>query len=627
VVAIATVFATQRRNAGFATGHHGWVSAHGLAIAAKAVPAAGFLGHSMRVEGRKGAVVLDYFDRYPVFFSALAHQVLALGDPDLETRILRARHLMNAVFGATMLAVYALLRLVGWLPGTALAATLLAFSGTYLLAYKDMFHFDQPALLGMVLVWIGIAKYERDGRRGLLYALALLAVCLGRGAASLGALAAWLLLQLVGALRDRLRGSDATPLALRLLRLEPVRLLVVCGALVAALLAYNVAVESRQTGQPWLRTSIVGSAAKRFGLDPRFDSHYAGALAWGSVLATQGERLLIALTPAALGVQVDPTVTGPRARLGIASGVLAGILLVLAGLALVAGRPGGALTPLQRTMLAILALSGPLWLLAVRRLAQFHDYTAIYDLGTVLAIDLLALSFLPRRLTGIAAALALALFAAGNLEVARRDGEAIRRANAETQDFERIAAALPPDARVHVDGNWETLIPGVPYALGFYLPRATVVEELRRADWVISRKRIGSGGLTPENRALFAYPAPRRGRTPRLNRSTAGGGHRRDREVLGRRPRELSLVEEPPLLAREPRAREARLRRVTELNVDHDDRGQEGHLRLVGRIRSREGLLPEAEVVDPDLPEIAGAVRDVRVEDGVGLLVDEDEPL
>lgn len=519
LVAIAGVFATQRRNAGFSAGHHGWVSAHGLAIAAKAVPGSGFLGYSVRVEQPKGVLHLRYFDRYPVFFSALTHQILELGSPDLSTRILRARCLMNAVFCLTMLAVYALLRVVGWRPAKALTATLLSLSGTYHLAYKDMFHFDQPALLGMVLVWIGIALYERDGRRTV-YPLAAVAVCSGRGAASLGAVLAWLACQTAATLRRHRAGGETFSLVGALSRLEALRLLLACVALVAGLLAFNVVMESRQTGEPLGRTSIVASAAKRLGFSEDFDVLYPRELAWPSVVAMQAERLAIALTPALAGVKVDPR--GDGGRLGPGSGFVAATLILSAALALAAlfrrggrataseGLGGASLSRLQRRMLVVMALSGPLWLLGIRRLAQFHDYTAMYDLGTVLAIDLLALSWIPDRFAGIAAAAALAVFLGGSVEVNRRDGLAMLVANVETQDLERVAAVLPPDARLHVDGGWGVLIPGVPYALGFYLPGATLVEDLRRADYVLSRRKIGSGGLTPRNRRLFVYDRRRR---------------------------------------------------------------------------------------------------------------------
>jgi hypothetical protein len=522
---VVVVFQTQRRNVGFEPGHHGWVSSHGLAIARKAVPAAGFLGHSVRVEERGGALELVYFDRYPVFFSALAQRVLARGDPALAAQVFRARQLMNAVFVATLLAVYALVRVLGWDAWIALAGTLFALSGTYALSYKDMFHFDQPALLGSVLLWIGIALYEKEGRRTLLYALAIVAVCLGRGYASGGVVLAWLACQAVATLRAGAADHGVGAAIRALARLEALRVLVLFAAVASLLVAYNVAVERWQTGEPLADNSIVGSATRRLGFSRGFDEQFAPELAWSSVLATQLERLAIGVTPAMWGIWVDPTVNGVRARLDPGGLVFASSIVALGALALGApwlrrrrgAREGSApardSTPLQRRMLAVLALSGPVWLLPLRRLAQFHDYTAIYYLGLFLAVALAILHRSPRKLVPLAAALAFALFVGGNLAVNRRDGLRMLRANAETHEMQRVAAVLPRGARVHVDGGWTGLIPGAPFALGFYLPDATLVEELRRADYVLARRKVAAGGLTPRNRSLFAYETRRRART------------------------------------------------------------------------------------------------------------------
>src|SRR5207244_612142 len=66
----------------------------------------------------------------------------------------------------------------------------------------------------------------------------------------------------------------------------------------------------------------------------------------------------------------------------------------------------------------------------------------------------------------------------------------------------------------------------------------------------------------------------------------------------------LTLVEVPALLAREARARERRFGRVLELHVDHDDRRDEAHLvRVFDRGGALEGLLLEAHVVEPYLPQ------------------------
>src|SRR5919198_3520902 len=86
-------------------------------------------------------------------------------------------------------------------------------------------------------------------------------------------------------------------------------------------------------------------------------------------------------------------------------------------------------------------------------------------------------------------------------------------------------------------------------------------------------------------------------------RSLMPGVHQRgDREPVVGDAGLLALVEVPALLAREARARQRGLGRVLELHVDHDDRRDEAPLvRVLDHVGALEGLLPEADVVDPDL--------------------------
>src|SRR2546426_1327539 len=109
-------------------------------------------------------------------------------------------------------------------------------------------------------------------------------------------------------------------------------------------------------------------------------------------------------------------------------------------------------------------------------------------------------------------------------------------------------------------------------------------------------------------------PAPsgaesKRSRRPRARSTLMPRVHqRRHREELVADPRLLALIEVPALLAREAQARQRRPRRVLELQVDHDDGGLEADLvRVLDHARGVEGLLLEAPVVDPYLPQLARA--------------------
>ena len=61
------VFATQFSYAGFYDKHHGWITAHALALADHATPANGFVGYALTFVEEGGELDYFYFDRYPVF--------------------------------------------------------------------------------------------------------------------------------------------------------------------------------------------------------------------------------------------------------------------------------------------------------------------------------------------------------------------------------------------------------------------------------------------------------------------------------------------------------------------------------------------------------------------------------
>ena len=199
----AFVFLNQNRVVGWEPGynelqpgHHGWVSSHTLAIIAHAIRQ---WIRRLRVRGsvdEAGHVDYDYFDRYPVYFSAAMHGLLSL-KARLSTQIYLAKQAMNGIFLLTVLVAYLLLRKLSLASLPALAASLLAVSSPYLLFYKDMAHYDQPALLGMLILILAIAHYKAGSSPYLVYGGALLATSLGRGYASLAVLGVWLVLEVV----------------------------------------------------------------------------------------------------------------------------------------------------------------------------------------------------------------------------------------------------------------------------------------------------------------------------------------------------------------------------------------------------------------------------------------------
>jgi hypothetical protein len=167
-------------------------------------------------------------------------------------------------------------------------------------------------------------------------------------------------------------------------------------------------------------------------------------------------------------------------------------------------RFGRGLDVARRRVLVLLVVSGPLWVVLMRNLSAFHDYTAMYFLGLTLAFyaSLAGLLRLPRGGWIAALGLSLVVFSARNAMIQDLHRKLGAETSATTHDFMRIAAALPPsgEAIALLDG-----VPDAPYAFGFYLPRQ-IQAPLAFADYVISRDpRYGPANLTPDNARFFLF--------------------------------------------------------------------------------------------------------------------------
>ena len=162
------------------------------------------------------------------------------------------------------------------------------------------------------------------------------------------------------------------------------------------------------------------------------------------------------------------------------------------------------LDPKRRMVVLVLAISGVVWLMAMRNLSAFHDYTAMYYLGLPLAFYVAVTSRLrlPRGAWIAIAIAGLAIFTSRDLMIQGLHEKLGQPYNAYTHDFMRIAAALPgPGQTIDLQDG----IPFAPYAFGFYLPDDLLAPP-SIADYVISRnpRRLPTN-LTPDNEHLFLF--------------------------------------------------------------------------------------------------------------------------
>jgi hypothetical protein len=465
-------------------GHHGWVSSHTLAIIAHATPENGFVGYALATLDERGAPDYDYFDRYPVFFSAGMHGILSL-KPRLSTQIYLAKQVMNVVFVLTLAVGYLLLRKLTGSQLAAMAAAILALSSRYLLFFKDMVHYDQPALLGMLGLILAIAVFKIDGHRPIVYAATLLAVSLGRGYASIAVLFVWLVFEAVEAVREK--ASSLGQRIRRLVRLDACLALLLGTGWSALNLVYNIQVEAAKRGIPYGDTSIVQSALNRLALNQDFNESYLRLLNWRYFLSDELIRL----------VRWSFPIWNYEGSVALSAGIVVLMLVVIYLF-------GRSLDASRRMVLRILVVSGVSWLFAMRNLSAFHDYTAMYFLGVPLAFYAAVTHFvrLPRAGWLVVVAISLGVFAERDLRTQALHAELGSHLSVYTHDFMRIAAALP--------GRGEPIyladgIPYAPYAFGFYLPGHFLASE-EIADYVItSDRRFLPTKLTPDNERMFLF--------------------------------------------------------------------------------------------------------------------------
>ncbi|MDE0327649.1 MAG: hypothetical protein OXI78_01000 [Anaerolineaceae bacterium] len=495
------VLATQFAGTGFGIKgqHYAWVSSHNLAIVTHATPENGFVGHTYILLDADGAPDHQYFDRYPFFFSATLGALTSLTD-DLATKVWIARQVMHVIFILTMLFAWLLLRRLGLAPGAALIGVILAFSGHMLLFYREMIHFDQPALMGMMLLLYAIArvKLERRERWRWLALATLVAVSAGRGFLSLGVLGLWAAMEAAGLLWQGER-----PLAQRLRaiwRHDATRMLLLGVVWSALMLGYNISHEMARRQLPLEETNIVQSMWLRL---PGGEVTRGWEADYDAFASTMERRLLRWHWP-----------------LDVESGQIVHQWALLPALLLslhYIERQSAA----RRLVLLLTAFSGLAWLFVMINLAWFHDYTTMHALGFALVFWLALVSRVrSTRLINLLLLLALTVFLRQALEVEAGNRAWNEEAAIYTENYNRILQRIGRSGSVVFnDPALQDRAINIPkYVFGFYLGDNYLANRLDDADYMVADRAWlalpGAAGrdglrllytLTPENQVGFLF--------------------------------------------------------------------------------------------------------------------------
>jgi hypothetical protein len=501
---------------GFPAGHHGFISSESLAMITRAGPDNGFVGYvfDIRRDGEPDGILRYSFDRNaPVLFATM-HAVIAPWSPDALAQIRVARAFMLGVFLLTVLVCQRIAALVLPDPVRATAAALLTVSGYYFMRYKDMIDFAQPGVLAMLVLVLAIGRRVRDGRGDVqVFAAAILAATVGVGLPSALVAATWFACEALALGARRLGGELTTGEVARRLAASPAWRAAAVGGLVAtAWLAYSIGVEMLIRDVSVERTSIFLSVMKRAGFDPAFLATYGRQLGWENFHRIQAQRFDTALVPHWL------VPGGAFIQSNSARALLYGALTALVW-HFWSRRPDPG-----RLVIPVCALFGPVWIYVMRNTSHFHDYFSITYAGTILMVWAAVLALLPRWLGPLVLATSLVVFGAS----ARSAAEVVPEARALSEDLARVRQALPAGAEVHVEGGFGNLVPGAPFALGFWLNGA-VIQPKPNAPYVLTldaRHRVRS--LTPRNSRVFLLP---RLPVPRYTASHQAGVRAADRSA------------------------------------------------------------------------------------------------
>ena len=463
------VFATQFAGPGIGVGHYGWVSSNSLSLMSRATVANGFVGHSRTILNADGTLDYVYFDRTPVFFSAIVGALISLTD-DLTLKVWIARQVMLTLFVLSMLFAWLLLRRLGATPLAALAGVALSCSAYWLHFYRELVDFSHPALLATLLLLYVIARVKLEGRERWFWltVATLVAVSLGRVPVSLSVLGLWLMLEAGGILirRDlsamqRLRAilaHDAT----RMLLLGVVWILLMTG--------YNIAQEMARRDVPLEQTSLVDSIQRRL----------PGA---GNALAPSdfvGYAPLVAERLNRWFLPVNEAVTW-----GVPHWVL---LLAIVFVLVFSLRQ----RPALRVPLLLTAFSGLAWIFGMINVTRYHEFMTMHVLGLALVFWLAVLRPLQRTPVYVFVMLlfGLTLFLRSSLQVEEKNREDFREYALYTEDYNHIRQLVGTHGQVvysrhTLHGNIINVPPAV---LSFYLGDNVLAERMEDAAWAVSSR-------------------------------------------------------------------------------------------------------------------------------------------
>lgn len=463
-------------------GHLGWVPSHAAAQIIKAKPTNFMVGYTLSFENG-GFRDFQYFDRYPFLFSAITSFILSPFENNLEYWVFMSKQWMNLIYFLTLIGAYLILNYLTEDVIKKIFITTLAFSGFFYIEYKSMIHFDQPAILGMVFLMESIFYFEKTAKKSRLIFWSLIAPLMGRGYASLFLLCLYFLMK-IGQMLKYKNEKPKELLKLALMTLIP------GGIICASFLAYNIFIETKIRKISIEKTSIVISAKSRLGIDAFKEVHREKSVSWLRFLPGQVKRLKQHLTPYLLPKDLNNVYI---------------ILLAVFLLYSLKKSKTFPITKAETFFVCLLILSGPFWIFPMKRLASFHDYTAMYYWGLSLSVYYILTKYIKNN--RLLMTISLSIMIGSLLKLHADNLAASDRINKIAHDFHQIRSLVISDLgnkRIFIPEGHRVLLADRPYILGFYFPEFAITSEQVGGDYLITKESF-KGKLLYQGDILKLY--------------------------------------------------------------------------------------------------------------------------
>ena len=492
VIALVSVFVFQNDRDSFQPGHHGFLSSHGMTIAANLSPKHRFLMFDKMSREEDGTIRYNVYNRFPIGAFVTIRLLTLPFYNDLSMQISVARMLMNSFFvAAACFACLSIFRLTRsrWV---AVTATLLAFSSYYCLYYNDMIFNDVPTLFGLLLTFHGMVVFVQDGR----FTQLLIKTCAGLFF-GWQVYAMLLPFTVLGCTKELIAS-----LSVRSLVRSRFFILGVSSLLFGtAILTSNLAGEYLALHAPLRELPTFRMMLWRLGLaDPESYDRCVRILNWPEFFKGQLGRIGRMSVPYILHCEY---ISKLLKALGGA------VVVISLGGAVVVISLGGAAIARQRILIVSLVVSGLCWAIPMRHFVAFHDFQSIFYIGVPLAFFSMVALLVEKASKVLSvgfASTALLIFSLSciHLNITKAAGADTEK-NILTAEFQRIADHVGTHRTIFVDGDYRS-IGGGRHAVGFYLAGNYFQPSAENAEFILSGSRIeGLSLLTPRNEKVFLY--------------------------------------------------------------------------------------------------------------------------